>query len=198
MPWNAGDATSAIIHSRMLPLLFALTLGATDFDKDVLPVFEKYCLGCHATGIRIGSFECDTWEGVMKGATHGAVVVPGNARESRLYKTLIGEISPAMPMSQERLTEAEIRVIRDWIDEGAKKPGSHAKLMDMAIPNVKRYRITSPEGESATLMAVLPKNVDLDAYLKDASSRFDWKAWRELKASQSKVRVGQQKQKKAK
>lgn len=47
-------------------------------------------------------------------------------------------------------------------------------------------------------MAVLPKNMDVDAYLKDATSRFDWKAWREQKASQNKVRVGQQKQKKAK
>lgn len=71
--------------------------------------------------------------------------------------------------------------------------------MLMAIPNVKRYRITSPEGsETATLMAVVPKDVDLDAYLKEASARFDWKAWREVKASQTKVRVGQQKQKKAK
>ena len=68
----------------------------------------------------------------------------------------------------------------------------------MSIPNVKRYRITSPEGEVATLMAVVPKNVDVNAYLKDASSRFDWKVWRDQKASQFKVRVGQQKQKKAK
>jgi hypothetical protein len=68
----------------------------------------------------------------------------------------------------------------------------------MSIPNVKRYRITSPAGETATLMAVVPKNVDVNAYLKDASSRFDWKAWRDQKASQFKVRVGQQKQKKAK
>ena len=68
----------------------------------------------------------------------------------------------------------------------------------MGIPNVKRYRITSPEGESATIMAVLPKGADVDAYLKDATSRFDWKAWRDMKASHVKIRVGQQKQKKAK
>jgi hypothetical protein len=68
----------------------------------------------------------------------------------------------------------------------------------MAIPNVKRYRITSPTGEVASLMAVIPKTADVDAYLKDAASRFDWKAWRDAKANQSKVRVGQQKQKKAK
>jgi hypothetical protein len=69
----------------------------------------------------------------------------------------------------------------------------------MAIPNVKRFRITSPDGtESATLMAVLPKGTDVDAYLKDAAGRFDWKAHKESKAAHFKVRVGQQKQKKAK
>jgi proline dehydrogenase len=68
----------------------------------------------------------------------------------------------------------------------------------MGIPNVKRFRITSPEGEVATVMAVLPKGADVDAYLKDAASRFDWKAWREMKSSHTKIRVGQQKQRKAK
>jgi len=69
----------------------------------------------------------------------------------------------------------------------------------MAIPNVKRYTITSPDGvNTASLMAVLPKGADVDAYLKDASARFDWKAWDDMKKKQSKVRVGQQKQKKAK
>jgi hypothetical protein len=69
----------------------------------------------------------------------------------------------------------------------------------MAIPNVKRYRISSPDGSmTATLMAVLPKNADVTAYLSDAAQRFDWKAYNELQQKQFKVRVGQQKQKKAK
>lgn len=69
----------------------------------------------------------------------------------------------------------------------------------MAIPNVKRYRLTNPaDGAVATIMAVLPKDADVDAYLKEASSRFDWKGWSEAKANVYKVRVGQQKQKKAK
>ena len=68
----------------------------------------------------------------------------------------------------------------------------------MSIPNVKRFRISSPDGTTATIMAVLPRNADVDAYIKDASSRFDWKAYKESLAAQHKVRVGQQKQKKAK
>ncbi len=69
----------------------------------------------------------------------------------------------------------------------------------MSIPNVKRYRITSPDGaQTATLMAVLPKDLDVNAYLQDAAKRFDWKAHLEAHQRQFKVRVGQQKQQKKK
>src|SRR3954451_24312929 len=66
----------------------------------------------------------------------------------------------------------------------------------MSIPNVKRYRITSPDGSmNAVLMAVLPKEVDVSEYLSDAAKRFDWKAYQEAQQKQFKVRVGQQTQK---
>jgi hypothetical protein len=51
---------------------------------------------------------------------------------------------------------------------------------------------------TASLMAVLPKDVDVQKYLSEASQRFDWKAYQELQQKQFKIRVGQQKQKKAK
>ncbi|HEY3938894.1 MAG TPA: hypothetical protein VGL97_15795 [Bryobacteraceae bacterium] len=47
-------------------------------------------------------------------------------------------------------------------------------------------------------MAVLPKDTDVDAYLKDAVARHDHKSFQEAKQQQFKIRVGQQKQKKAK
>jgi hypothetical protein len=69
----------------------------------------------------------------------------------------------------------------------------------MGIPNVKRFRPFCPVcNESFTLMAVLPKEASVDAYLSDAVSRHDHKAFQEAKIQHFKVRVGQQKQKKAK
>lgn len=47
-------------------------------------------------------------------------------------------------------------------------------------------------------MAVLPKSADVDAYLNDAVARHDHKAYQEAKQGHFKIRVGQQKQKKAK
>jgi hypothetical protein len=69
----------------------------------------------------------------------------------------------------------------------------------MAIPNVKRFRPFCPTcNESFTLMAVLPKDTNVDSYLADAIARHDHKAYQESKQAHFKVRVGQQKQKKSK
>ena len=47
-------------------------------------------------------------------------------------------------------------------------------------------------------MAVLPKDADVSGYLADAVARHDHKAFQEAKQLHFKIRVGQQKQKKAK
>ncbi len=69
----------------------------------------------------------------------------------------------------------------------------------MAIPNVTRFRPFCPVcNENFTLMAVVPKGSDVQAYLSDAVARHDHKAYQEAKQQHFKVRVGQQKQRKAK
>jgi hypothetical protein len=69
----------------------------------------------------------------------------------------------------------------------------------MGIPNVKRFRPFCPEcKENFTLMAVLPKDASVDAYLQDAVARHDHKAYQESKQAHFKIRVGQQKQRRAK
>ncbi len=47
-------------------------------------------------------------------------------------------------------------------------------------------------------MALLPKDASVEAYLNDVVARHDHKAYQEAKQQQFKIRVGQQKQKKAK
>ena len=69
----------------------------------------------------------------------------------------------------------------------------------MSIPNVKRLRPFCPTcNENFTIMAVLPREADVDKYLSDAVARHDHKAYQESKQAHFKIRVGQQKQKKAK
>ncbi len=69
----------------------------------------------------------------------------------------------------------------------------------MGIPNVKRFRPYCPEcQENFTLMVVLPSDTNVDAFLADAIKRHDHKAYQESKQQHFKIRVGQQKQRRAK
>jgi hypothetical protein len=77
--------------------------------------------------------------------------------------------------------------------------GPSATITRMAIPNVKRFRPFCPTcNDTFTVMAVLPRQANVDAFLTDAVARHDHKAFTDAKTAMGKVRVGQQKQVKKK
>ena len=60
----------------------------------------------------------------------------------------------------------------------------------MGIPNTRKFRITSPDGRlTATIVAVVPKGADVNAYLEDVKKRFDWNSYEQSLEKQFKVRV---------
>ena len=99
--------------------------GRLTYFGDVRPMFEKSCYGCHAAGVKMGSLDLETWDGVKRGGNNGTIVVPGKPRESRLLTMLMGEAAPAMPMDGKVLPAAQIEAVRRWIAEGA-EPGTVA------------------------------------------------------------------------
>jgi hypothetical protein len=88
------------------------------FQKDVFPILERRCLVCHGELQRQSELDLRTRESMLKGGTHGPVLEPGDARESRLYRRIAGIEAPVMPMGAE-MPEQEILILRDWIDQGA-------------------------------------------------------------------------------
>jgi WD40 repeat protein/mono/diheme cytochrome c family protein len=111
-----------------LALAFALvvfqTCAATNAPtfNDLQPIFEANCSGCHATNVKMGSLDLDTWPAMMKGGNQGTIVVPGKSAESRLYLMVARKISPGMPLSGKTLAAGEIEAIRQYIDAGALQP----------------------------------------------------------------------------
>lgn len=92
---------------------------APSYTKDIVPLFEARCLGCHAELVRMGSLNMSSFEGLMQGGTYGPIVAPGRRAESKLYLILTGQAAPLMPMDGTRLTEAQIDLVGRWIDAGA-------------------------------------------------------------------------------
>jgi hypothetical protein len=56
------------------------------FAKDIQPVLEKSCLSCHSADLKLADLDLSTREAAMLGGTHGAVLVPGSADRSKLYR----------------------------------------------------------------------------------------------------------------
>jgi WD40 repeat protein len=93
-----------------------------DFTKDVVPILQKNCLSCHSSTAHRGGLILDSYDALMKGGRHGQDVVAHDANSSRLLQMLEGTIDPQMPFDADPLGQADIAVIRSWINAGAVGP----------------------------------------------------------------------------
>jgi hypothetical protein len=93
-----------------------------DYQKQVAPILTKYCAGCHNPDDDAGELLLDTFDGLMKGGESGPAVTPGSPASSRLLAVLTGGIELTMPPEDEEApTEAEIVILKNWIESGATK-----------------------------------------------------------------------------
>jgi len=101
-------------------LLAGYTLSAqTPFTRDVGPILAKNCLSCHNNSQQLSQLDLSSRASALKGGQKsGPSIVPGDAAKSPLYRRVTGEDQPAMPLGS-RLTDAEIKIIREWIESGA-------------------------------------------------------------------------------
>src|SRR4051794_16194272 len=121
-----------------LPVLCAgvVALAANpDFDRDIRPVLQKRCIGCHGTAQQMGGVRFDDREQAFKGGYSGPVIVPGNAGASRLIEMITtGREGRVMPPAGARLSADEIALFRSWIDSGAVWPAPSGGTQPASVP----------------------------------------------------------------
>jgi ankyrin repeat protein/mono/diheme cytochrome c family protein len=94
-----------------------------DFQRDVQPILDEHCYGCHGPEKQMNGYRLDRRRDALVGGTI-TVIAPGSADASRLYLRLIGtRFGRQMPL-EGHLTAAQIDVIKRWIDQGAEWPDS--------------------------------------------------------------------------
>ncbi len=122
-------------------LLLALrAVGAgTSFTKDIAPLFVAKCLSCHNAEKAKGGYRLHTFEALLKpGSSKTAPVVPGNASASYLFQLVTANAEEdRMPQKDDALSPAQILILREWIDDGAKfdGPDSSIGLAVLSAPN---------------------------------------------------------------
>lgn len=116
--------SSQILRCALIaaPLAVSLAGGASaapDFQSEVRPILQR-CLPCHGPDehSRMANLRLDSHEGATGQDGGHAGLVPGDSGASRVLARVTAETNP-MPPAGDRLTDAEIETLRQWIDAGA-------------------------------------------------------------------------------
>lgn len=97
-----------------------MTDSPVSFSEQVWPILESSCLECHGANLRMAGYSMLNREDMVSGGESGPAIVPGDSENSRLIHMIEGKVPGLqMPIGEEPLSEEQIAILRDWIDQGA-------------------------------------------------------------------------------
>lgn len=94
-----------------------------DYLRDVKPILSARCAACHGAEKKESGLRLDNAAAAIAGGDSGPAIVRGDAKQSLLIDAVTaGELVEMMPPKGEPLTEQQVAILRDWIDQGARFP----------------------------------------------------------------------------
>ena len=138
---------------------------AVDFARDVQPIFQTNCIGCHGPSQQMNNLRLDRRSVAMRGGTQ-TVIVPGNSASSRLYQRLVNNHFGNMMPPTAKLGAADAAVIKAWIDQGAAWPDALANEVD--VPPIDPRAVKVVETLRSGDVAEFRKQIESDASLVNA------------------------------
>jgi len=86
---------------------------SVDYSTQIQPIFNSSCTNCHGGA---GGLNLSTYDNVMNGGNSGDAVIPYDHSNSLLWQYVN---SGFMPLGNNDLTNTQVNLIAQWIDEGA-------------------------------------------------------------------------------
>ena len=111
--------------------------GAPQFERDVLPILTAHCLKCHGREARKASLDLRTMVLLSHGGENGQVVQAGSTEESPLFERIRDRSMP--PKGELPLTDAQIDVVRRWIESGASAAENPAGDGEVLTPGLWQH-----------------------------------------------------------
>jgi WD40 repeat protein len=113
------------IFSLLALAVSPLSAADLDFYKDVYPFLKTNCISCHNKTTTKADLNMETPELMIKGGEAGTALVPGKSAESLVVAASLHTQDMEMPPPNNKsgavnLTPAEIAILKQWIDQGAK------------------------------------------------------------------------------
>ena len=128
-PGAQGRATRVLC---CLLTLFSATDVLADekitYDDHLAPIFRQRCSSCHSATTKKADLDVTNYLNLMQGGASGAVIEAGDPDASYLFALVAHEAEPYMPQNADKIPDAEIDLLRQWIEGGAlENKGSVAK-----------------------------------------------------------------------
>ena len=92
-----------------------------DLAGSAKAILDTHCSACHGQA-RMSGLDLRSAASARKGGTRGPSIVPGQAAKSLLVHAVTGTEELSMPPGDARLSEKDIKVLKDWINAGANWP----------------------------------------------------------------------------
>jgi mono/diheme cytochrome c family protein len=81
-------------------------------------ILTDHCTKCHAGVKQKAGIDLRTPQTILKGGDEGPIVVPGDSKNSKLFKALQSTSDPHMPpLESKQLTDEQIAIIARWIEK---------------------------------------------------------------------------------
>jgi len=109
-------------NARQLPAAnqpAAKQTGPVSFYRQVRPILQRSCSGCHQAAKRGGKLLLTSYDGLKAGGENGLAFVAGKPEESLVVQYISGT-KPEMPKNGEPLKPLQVELISKWVREGAK------------------------------------------------------------------------------
>lgn len=131
----------AFVWLGVLPSLCRAKEAPVSYWSQIAPIFKRNCNGCHYPGKLKGELDLTTHAAILKGGKHGPALKPGEPKVGTLMEEISGE-EPSMPKEGEPLSDAEVALIRTWIQQGA--PDDSPKVAESLTPSSPPKYVSLP------------------------------------------------------
>jgi hypothetical protein len=136
-----------------------------DFSHEIVPLLKKHCAECHAGDKKKGGFSFNTRTDLLAGSENGPVISKEAAEKSQLMKVIRStDPDDQMPPKGQRLSAAEIALLKNWIAEDLPWEQGFAFKKPAYEPPLKPRRPALP---AAVNGRANPIDRILDKYLAD-------------------------------
>ncbi len=136
--------------------------GKLTYEQHIRPILKANCFRCHGGEEKTeAGLDLRLRRLIATGGESGPAIVPGNRAESLLYQRVE---SGEMPRSERKLSTADVALIGDWIDGGARTAREEPETLEPGLA-------ITPQERAFWSFQPIPRSVPIPSFTSSDRAR---------------------------